>query len=311
MSSITIQNITKTYEKGTVKALDDVTLTVNSGELFGLIGADGAGKTTLFRILNTLLIPDSGKASVAGFDVVKDFNEIRKIVGYMPGKFSLYQDLNIEENLNFFATVFGTTVEENYDIIREIYVQIEPFKKRLAGKLSGGMKQKLALCCALIHEPKVLFLDEPTTGVDPVSRKEFWEMLGRLKQRGITIMVSTPYMDEAKLCDRIALIQNSKILEVDTLEGILNKNKQILLAISSNNMYQLLKDLRTYPDTLTCYAFGQKHHLQLISGVSELKELQNYLQQQGHSHITIKEIKPDIEDTFIKLMQNNKNCIKK
>ena len=304
MSSITIQNITKTYEKGTVKALDDVTLTVNSGELFGLIGADGAGKTTLFRILNTLLIPDSGKASVAGFDVVKDFNEIRKIVGYMPGKFSLYQDLNIEENLNFFATVFGTTVEENYDIIREIYVQIEPFKKRLAGKLSGGMKQKLALCCALIHEPKVLFLDEPTTGVDPVSRKEFWEMLGRLKQRGITIMVSTPYMDEAKLCDRIALIQNSKILEVDTLEGILNKNKQILLAISSNNMYQLLKDLRTYPDTLTCYAFGQKHHLQLISGVSELKELQNYLQQQGHSHITIKEIKPDIEDTFIKLMQN-------
>jgi ABC-2 type transport system ATP-binding protein len=304
MSSITIQNITKTYEKGTVKALDDVTLTVNSGELFGLIGADGAGKTTLFRVLTTLLIPDSGKASVAGFDVVKDFNEIRKIVGYMPGKFSLYQDLNIEENLNFFATVFGTTVEANYDIIREIYVQIEPFKKRLAGKLSGGMKQKLALCCALIHEPKVLFLDEPTTGVDPVSRKEFWEMLGRLKQRGITIMVSTPYMDEAKLCDRIALIQNSKILQVDTSEGILNKNKQILLAISSDNMYQLLKDLRTYPDTNTCYAFGQKHHLQLNSGVSELKELQNYLQQQGHSHIIIKEIKPDIEDTFIKLMQN-------
>ena len=304
MSSISIQNITKTYEKGTIKALDQVSLTINSGELFGLIGADGAGKTTLFRILTTLLIPDSGTASVAGFDVVKDFNEIRKIVGYMPGKFSLYQDLSIEENLNFFATVFGTTVEANYEFIREIYLQIEPFKKRLAGKLSGGMKQKLALCCALVHEPKVLFLDEPTTGVDPVSRKEFWEMLGRLKQRGITIVVSTPYMDEAKLCDRIALIQNSKILEVDTLEGILAKNKQSILAVSANNMYQLLKDLRTYPDTVTCYAFGQKHHLQLNSGVSELNKLQDYLQKKGHSQITIKEIKPDIEDTFIKLMQN-------
>jgi ABC-2 type transport system ATP-binding protein len=304
MSSINIQNITKTYEKGTIKALDNVSLTINSGELFGLIGADGAGKTTLFRILTTLLIPDSGTASVAGFDVVKDFNEIRKVVGYMPGKFSLYQDLSIEENLNFFATVFGTTVEANYDIIREIYVKIEPFKKRLAGKLSGGMKQKLALCCALIHEPKVLFLDEPTTGVDPVSRKEFWEMLGRLKQRGITIVVSTPYMDEAKLCDRIALIQNSKILEVDTLEGILAKNKQPLLAISGNNMYQLLKDLRTFSDTLTCYAFGQKHHLQLKFGDSDLKKLQDYLRQKGHSQITIEEIKPDIEDTFIKLMQD-------
>ena len=304
MSSISIQNITKTYDKGTIKALDQVSLNINSGELFGLIGADGAGKTTLFRILTTLLIPDSGTANVAGFDVVKDFNEIRKIVGYMPGKFSLYQDLSIEENLNFFATVFGTTLAANYEFIREIYVQIEPFKKRLAGKLSGGMKQKLALCCALVHEPKVLFLDEPTTGVDPVSRKEFWEMLGRLKQRGITIVVSTPYMDEAKLCDRIALIQNSKILEVDTLEGILTKNKQSILAVSANNMYQLLKDLRTYPDTVTCYAFGQKHHLQLNSGVSELNKLQDYLQQKGHSQITIKEIKPDIEDTFIKLMQN-------
>jgi ABC-2 type transport system ATP-binding protein len=304
MSSIIIQNITKTYEKGSIKALDDVSLTINSGELFGLIGADGAGKTTLFRILTSLLIPDSGTASVAGFDVVKDFNEIRKVVGYMPGKFSLYQDLSIEENLNFFATVFGTTVEENYDIIREIYVQIEPFKKRLAGKLSGGMKQKLALCCALIHEPKVLFLDEPTTGVDPVSRKEFWEMLGRLKQRGITIVVSTPYMDEAKLCDRIALIQNSKILEVDTLAGILTKNKHPLLAVSGNNMYQLLKDLRTFPNTVTCYTFGQKHHLQLNSNVFDLEILKKYLYEKGHSQIMIKEIEPDIEDTFIKLMQD-------
>ncbi|MEA5457584.1 ABC transporter ATP-binding protein [Arcicella sp. LKC2W] len=304
MAEVIIQNITKTYENGAIKALDDVSFTVKSGELFGLIGADGAGKTSLFRILTTLLIPDSGKASVAGFDVVKDFKKIREIVGYMPGKFSLYQDLSIEENLNFFATVFGTTVEENYELIREIYVQIEPFKKRLAGQLSGGMKQKLALCCALIHEPKVLFLDEPTTGVDPVSRKEFWEMLGRLKERGITIMVSTPYMDEAKLCDRIALIQNSKILDIDTLEGILSKNKQNLFAVNSDKMYQLLKDLRAYPDTISCFAFGQKHHLQLKSGENSLKSLLPYLEQKGHTNISIQAISPDIEDTFIKLMQD-------
>lgn len=304
MASVIIENITKTYEKGTVKALNKVSFTVKPGELFGLIGADGAGKTTLFRILTTLLIPDSGKATVAGFDVVKDFKEIRKIVGYMPGKFSLYQDLSIEENLNFFATVFGTTVEENFDLIREIYVQIEPFKKRLAGKLSGGMKQKLALCCALIHEPKVLFLDEPTTGVDPVSRKEFWEMLGRLKDRGITIIVSTPYMDEAKLCDRIALIQNSQILDVDTLEGILNKNKQNLFAVKSDKMYQLLKDLRTFPETISCFAFGQKHHAQLKSGEDAFKNLLQYLEKRGHNHIEINPIMPDIEDTFIKLMQD-------
>ncbi|PWK16080.1 ABC-type multidrug transport system ATPase subunit [Arcicella aurantiaca] len=304
MAEVIIQNITKTYEKGTVKALDNVSFSVKSGELFGLIGADGAGKSTLFRILTTLLIADSGTATVAGFDVVKEFNEIRKIVGYMPGKFSLYQDLSIEENLNFFATVFGTTVEENYELIREIYVQIEPFKKRLAGQLSGGMKQKLALCCALIHEPKVLFLDEPTTGVDPVSRKEFWEMLERLKERGITIIVSTPYMDEAKLCDRIALIQNSKILDIDTLEGILSKNKQNLFAVSSDKMYQLLKDLRAYPDTISCFAFGQKHHLQLKTNENSLNNLMPYLEQKGHSNIAIKAVSPDIEDTFIKLMQD-------
>ena len=304
MAEVIIENIVKTYEKGTVKALDKVSFLVKSGELFGLIGADGAGKTTLFRVLTTLLIPDSGTATVGGFDVVKDFKEIRKIVGYMPGKFSLYQDLSIEENLNFFATVFGTTVEENYELIREIYVQIEPFKKRLAGQLSGGMKQKLALCCALIHEPKILFLDEPTTGVDPVSRKEFWEMLGRLKQKGITIVVSTPYMDEAKLCDRIALIQNSQILDVDTLEGILNKNQQNLFAVNSNKMYQLLKDLRAFPDTISCFAFGQKHHLQLKSGNENLENLNTYLGKRGHANIQIVKINPDIEDTFIKLMQD-------
>ena len=218
---ISLRNISKSYKK--VKAVQDISFDVNPGELFGLIGPDGAGKTTIFRILTTLLIPDEGSATVAGMDVEKDYKAIRNSVGYMPGRFSLYQDLTVEENLTFFATIFGTTIEENYDLIEDIYVQIEPFKDRRAGKLSGGMKQKLALCCALIHKPKVLFLDEPTTGVDPVSRKEFWEMLKRLQKKGITILVSTPYMDEAALCDRIALIQNGEILEIDTPEAIVNK----------------------------------------------------------------------------------------
>ena len=212
---ISVKNVSKSYDK--VKALEDISFAVNPGELFGLIGPDGAGKTTLFRILTTLLIADEGEARVAGYDVLKDYKSIRNHVGYMPGRFSLYQDLTVEENLNFFATIFGTTIEENYDLIKDIYVQIEPFKNRRAGKLSGGMKQKLALSCALIHKPKVLFLDEPTTGVDPVSRKEFWEMLKRLQQKDITILVSTPYMDEAALCDRIALIQDGKIFEREGL----------------------------------------------------------------------------------------------
>lgn len=306
MAEVIIRNISKSFEKGTINALKGIDVHVKSGELFGLIGADGAGKTTLFRILTTLLIPEQGTATVAGLDVVKDFKEIRKIVGYMPGKFSLYQDLSIEENLNFFATVFGTTLEENYDLIREIYVQIEPFKRRLAGQLSGGMKQKLALCCALIHEPKILFLDEPTTGVDPVSRKEFWDMLARLKEKGITIMVSTPYMDEAKRCDRIALIQNGKILDVDTLEEILQKNAQALWAIKASNMYQLLVDLRAFSQTVSCFAFGEKHHLLLKNGSQDLSTLKNYLEEKGHLSIEIEAITPDIEDTFIKLMQDEK-----
>jgi len=202
--SIKVENISKSFNKGKVQALENISFEVQKGELFGLIGPDGAGKTTLFRILTTLLLADSGKASVMDKDVVVDYKYIRNNVGYMPGRFSLYQDLTVEENLNFFATIFGTTIEENYDLVKDIYVQIEPFKTRRAGKLSGGMKQKLALSCALIHKPEVLFLDEPTTGVDAVSRKEFWDMLKNLQQKGITILVSTPYMDEAALCDRIA-----------------------------------------------------------------------------------------------------------
>src|SRR5258705_9090069 len=236
-ASVVLNELTKKYDKGKVIAVDSVSLSVDKGELFGLIGPDGAGKSSIFRILTTLLLPDNGTATVEGNDVVKDYRTIRGNVGYMPGRFSLYQDLTVEENLNFFATVFGTTIEENYDLIKDIYVQIEPFKNRRAGKLSGGMKQKLALSCALIHKPSVLFLDEPTTGVDAVSRKEFWEMLKRLKQQGITILVSTPYMDEAVLCDRVALIQSGRILSIETPDNIVKAYPEKLFAIRSEKIY--------------------------------------------------------------------------
>lgn len=305
MSTVRVENIKKTYEKGTVIALEEVSFEVKSGELFGLIGPDGAGKTSLFRILTTLLLPDSGHAEVAGLDVVKDLWQIRRIVGYMPGKFSLYQDLSIEENLNFFATVFNTTVQKNFHLIEEIYVQIEPFKKRLAGKLSGGMKQKLALCCALIHEPKVLFLDEPTTGVDPVSRKEFWDMLDRLKARGITIIVSTPYMDEASRCDRIALLQKGKILELDSLEKIIARHPQNLYAVDADNAYQLMKDLRLTPEIKSTFAFGEEQHVTLQSLLDGEQFLHQHLSNLGHTGLKIRKITPNIEDIFIKLMLEN------
>jgi len=305
MATVHVENIKKTYEKGSVLALDNVSFDVKSGELFGLIGPDGAGKTSLFRILTTLLLPDSGYAQVAGLDVVKDLWKIRRIVGYMPGKFSLYQDLSIEENLQFFATVFNTTVEKNYHLIEDIYVQIEPFKKRLAGKLSGGMKQKLALCCALIHEPKVLFLDEPTTGVDPVSRKEFWDMLDRLKTRGITIVVSTPYMDEASRCDRIALIQKGKILELDTLAKIIERHAQNLYAVNADNRYQLMHDLRKPAEIESAFAFGEEQHVTLRTPENGENYLIDYLTQKGHSDIKVRKIAPTIEDVFIKLMLEN------
>jgi ABC-2 type transport system ATP-binding protein len=305
MQAVTLQNITKTYGKEKAVAVDNVSFSVNQGELFGLIGPDGAGKTSIFRMLTTLLLPDGGTASVDGFDVVNDYKSIRNTVGYMPGKFSLYQDLSIEENLNFFATVFGTTVEENYDLIRDIYVQIEPFKKRRAGKLSGGMKQKLALCCALIHKPTVLFLDEPTTGVDPVSRKEFWEMLKRLRTQNITIVVSTPYMDEATLCDRIALIQNGKILGIDTPENIVQSFDGNLYKIRASKMYNLLRDLNMYPATASCYAFGEFLHLSLNQDDEKTKtELLQYLKTVGHVNVEMLPVTPTIEDCFIKLLKN-------
>ena len=297
--SIIISNISKSYKK--VKALENISFDVNPGELFGLIGPDGAGKTTLFRILTTLLIANEGEVSVVGFDVVKDYKSIRKNVGYMPGKFSLYQDLTVEENLDFFATIFGTTIEENYDLIKDIYVQIEPFKDRRAGKLSGGMKQKLALCCALIHKPKVLFLDEPTTGVDPVSRKEFWEMLKRLQKKDITILVSTPYMDEAALCDRIALIQNGEMLEIDTPEAILKHFPKQIYNVSANNMYQLINCLNDFESKHSVYPFGEFVHNTDSRSDFNPTELETYLKSKNLFNIKIERTVATIEDTFMEL----------
>src|SRR6187551_503990 len=304
MEAVALHNIKKTYNGGTVVAVDDISLSIEKGELFGLIGPDGAGKTSIFRILTTLLLPDGGSASVNGYDVVKDYKAIRQHVGYMPGKFSLYQDLTIEENLNFFATVFNTSIEENYDLIKDIYVQIEPFKTRRAGKLSGGMRQKLALCCALIHRPTVLFLDEPTTGVDTVSRKEFWDMLNRLKQQGITILVSTPYMDEATLCERIALIQSGKILSVDSPANIIHAYPEKLYAIRSENIYKLLTDLREYNEILNCYAFGEFVHLSFRSDDENNRQrLLDYVNSKEHKKVELKQITPTIEDCFIRLLK--------
>ncbi len=295
--SIQVENISKSYPK--TLAVSDISFEVKEGELFGLIGPDGAGKTTLFRILTTVLLADKGKAAVAGLDVIQDYKEIRKNIGYMPGKFSLYQDLTITENLNFFATIFGTTLEENYDLIKEIYIQIEPFKDRRAGALSGGMKQKLALCCALIHKPKVLFLDEPTTGVDPVSRKEFWEMLKRLQKKGITILVSTPYMDEAALCDRIALIQKGQILKIDSPQNIVSHYDKTIYKVRTKNTHQLILDLKKYPSHYSAFAFGE--HVHYIDQNSDFTptELEKYLKEQLHCEIDIAVAKTSIEDVFM------------
>ncbi|MBL7752378.1 MAG: ABC transporter ATP-binding protein [Chitinophagaceae bacterium] len=302
MKDVVLENIVKTYNKGAVKAVKGVSFEVEEGELFGLIGPDGAGKTSIFRILTTLLLADLGRASVAGNDVVKDFRKIRNIVGYMPGKFSLYPDLTVEENLRFFATVFNTTIEENYDLVKDIYSQIEPFKDRRAGKLSGGMKQKLALSCALIHRPKVLFLDEPTTGVDSVSRKEFWEMLKRLKAQGITVLVSTPYMDEATLCERIALIQEGEILSIDTPAAIQDSFGEPLYAVKSGAMSALLSDLRGSDLVLSSNSFGEYHHITLKDpGLTVVEGLRQQLISR-HPDLEIQTVRPTVEDCFIKLM---------
>lgn len=303
MKPVVVNNIIKRYGKknAIVTALQDVSFEVDQAELFGIIGPDGAGKTSLFRIVTTLLLPDGGTATVDGFDVVKDYKAIRQRVGYMPGRFSLYQDLTVQENLEFFATIFNTTVEENYDLVKDIYSQIEPFKDRKAGKLSGGMKQKLALSCALIHRPSVLFLDEPTTGVDAVSRKEFWEMLKRLKEQGITILVSTPYMDEAGLCDRVALLQTGKILSINTPQRIVESFGKKILAVKSNDMLLLLNEVKQYEMVEDAYPFGEFHHVVLKNNGSQ--QLADNLKQSGRQ-FELKEVQPNIEDCFIALMKS-------
>lgn len=303
---ISIRQLTRTFDKASRPAVDSISLEISRGELFGLIGPDGAGKTTLFRMLTTLLLPDSGSASVNGLDVVKDYKLIRSRVGYMPGRFSLYQDLTVEENLNFFATIFGTTIEANYDLIKDIYGQIEPFKDRRAGKLSGGMKQKLALSCALVHKPDVLFLDEPTTGVDPVSRKEFWEMLKRLKQENITILVSTPYMDEATRCDRIALIEEGQILAVDTPDSIVRQYPEPLYSVRAREIPRLLLDLRGHANIRSCFSFGAEVHLSFSqNGERAVVEMAEYLAAKNHTDVEVRRIEPTIEDCFIRLLKGN------
>ena len=300
---IKVSSLTRRY--GDLLALDAVNLEVGRGELFGLIGPDGAGKTSLMRILTTMLLPTEGSAMVDGLDVVKQYREVRKIIGYMPGRFSLYTDLTVEENLQFFATVFGTTIQQNYDLVKDIYLHIEPFKDRLAGQLSGGMKQKLALSCALIHRPRVLFLDEPTTGVDVVSRKELWAMLKNITQQGITILVSTPYMDEATLCDRVALMQQGRFLQIDTPSGITSSFTKKLYELKTNDMYRLMKDLKTMATVESAHLFGQYVHVTMKNEDNDASSLEKHLEKTNHSGIEIRTITPSIEDCFINELSKN------
>lgn len=302
MSAVIALNINKSYKK--VQALRDISFEVGENELFGFIGPDGAGKTTLFRILTTLIVPDSGKATLLGFDTVKNYKQLRKRLGYMPGRFALYQDLTVEENLKFFASIFGTTINENYDLVKDIYRQIEPFKKRRAGKLSGGMKQKLALSCALIHKPDILILDEPTTGVDAVSRKEFWDMLKHLKAEGITIVVSTPYMDEASLCDRVALIQKGVLMNIAPPGEIVKTYHKPLFGIKTEKKYEMLLALREFQFCESVYPFGEYLHYIDSRNEPSLDILKDFLQEKGLNDFEIKRINADIEDTFIDLMKS-------
>jgi ABC-type multidrug transport system ATPase subunit len=299
--AVSASKLSKSYQGK--KALESLSFEIEKGSLFGFIGPDGAGKTSLLRILNSLLTPDSGKASIMGFDTVNDYKKIRRIIGYMPGKFSLYQDLTVAENLKFFAGIFKTTIKENYHLIQDIYSHIEPFKNRKAGQLSGGMKQKLALSCALIHKPEVLILDEPTTGVDAVSRGEFWEMLQKLKAQNITILVSTPYMDEASRCDEVALMQAGKIMLRNEPEEILKAFDAELWSVKSNRMFELLKDINDFSKTKLAYRSGD--HLCLIpkGKFTENNSLIAYLEAKGHQSVRLEQIRPTIEDSFIYQMQ--------
>jgi ABC-type multidrug transport system ATPase subunit len=298
---IEVKDLHKSYGKsGKINALKGTSFNIDDGEIFGVIGPDGAGKSTLFRILASLILPDSGSVNMNGYDVVKNYRNIRQIIGYMPGRFSLYQDLSVEENLKFFATLFDTTIEENYHLIKDIYQQIEPFKDRRAGALSGGMKQKLALSCALIHKPEILILDEPTTGVDPVSRKEFWDMLARLKEQGIIILVSTAYMDEASRCDRIALIREGEFIASNTPQGIIDDYSEILWAVKGSRMSAILRELRNYEKIKSSFAFGDKIHITVDESLQS-SELKQYLLNNDFSDVDINPIEPTVEDCFMAL----------
>lgn len=287
---------------GPADALRDISFEVNEGEIFGFIGPDGAGKTTLFRILTTLMLPDKGEMEVLGIDCRTGYKALRSRIGYMPGRFSLYHDLSVEENLNFYAGILGTTLKENLDLISDIYSHIEPFRKRLAGKLSGGMKQKLALSCALVHRPDIIVLDEPTTGVDAVSRSEFWEMLQKIRNRNITVIVSTPYMDEAAKCDRVALIQKGSIMAIDTPEAITRDFTRKLFSVKATPKHSLINALRNYPKTITAYPFGDSVHLTLADDQCD-DALLKYLTGTGLQNISVCEAVPGIEDRFLELME--------
>ncbi|HTI44621.1 MAG TPA: ABC transporter ATP-binding protein [Vicinamibacterales bacterium] len=301
MDAIKAEALEKRF--ATTVALDKVSFTIDQGELFGFIGPDGGGKTTLFRILVSLLTPDAGRAQVLGFDVVRDYRALRLRVGYMAGRFSLYPDLSVEENLTFFASVFGTTVEREYAQIEPIYAQLEPFRNRHAGALSGGMKQKLALCCALVHRPDVLFLDEPTTGVDAVSRREFWDLLGVLKQGGLTTVVSTPYMDEATRCDRVALMHRGKLLGLDAPSGIIAAFDRPLLGVHAAQRYKALLALRTYEHAQSAYPFGDVLHY--TDARTDLPaeaigaDIKRFLDASGFSDASVEPLTPTVEDSFI------------
>lgn len=298
---IKVNNLYKSYGRGgKIKALKGVSFTVDDGEIFGVIGPDGAGKTSLFRILTSLILPNSGSAEMNGHDVIIEYRKVRQIIGYMPGRFSLYQDLSVEENLKFFATLFNTTIQENYHLIKDIYQQIEPFKTRRAGALSGGMKQKLALCCALIHKPEILILDEPTTGVDPVSRKEFWDMLTKLKKQGIIILISTAYMDEASMCDRIALIREGEFIATDTPQKIIDDYSEILWAVKGNSMSNILRELRTQKKIKSSFAFGDKIHITVEEDLY-IEELVQHLINKDFKDVSITPIDPTVEDCFMAL----------
>ena len=308
MQAIQVKQINKAYSDKAI-ALKDINFSVNQGEIFGLVGPDGAGKTTLFNIMTTLLFPDSGKVSMLNMDVEEDYLNVRQCIGYLPGVFSLYADLSVEENLLFFATMYKSSIKENMPLIRPIWKQLLPFKKRRAGKLSGGMKQKLALCCALIHKPKILFLDEPTTGVDPVSRKEFWEILKSIQLQGITVVVSTPYMDEATLCDRIALIQSGEIIKIETPEHIIEQFAGELYTIKTETLFELLNSMPECPLKCNYYPYGEYLHVVFYEEDTEhtINKFEQFLAEKRQVHEGIRKIKPSIEDCFIELMETKQH----